>query len=241
MANYRDVKGASVVALAEGKKIGQIEDLIVDPEARRVRWLRVSTGATGLFHGPTSGWVPVTAVHSVGEHAVTINGQADVRKSEDAPEATALAKSGRVLLGKKVITEDGTVLGEAKDFTFTPETFRLDSIIVTQGSGFSPQTSQIDAGNLMTIGEDLVVVRKGTQVDLASPKAGSEAKPHTSEMNDRAKTQAAPAPADYPAGAADTTYSPGNRPPVGAGGTRTYDAGDAAETTYGGTDREMRG
>ncbi len=32
MANYREVKGSSVVALAEGKKVGQIEELVVDPE-----------------------------------------------------------------------------------------------------------------------------------------------------------------------------------------------------------------
>ena len=177
MANYRDVKGLSVVALAEGKKIGQIEDLVVDPQGQMVRWLRLGSAASSLFGGGGSSWAPVSAVHSVGEHAVTINSLNDVVRSEDAPEAEQMAKTGRALLGKKVISEDGTFLGNARDFSFSPDDFRLEGIVVEGGSSFSPKSMEVAAQNLMTIGEDVIVVLAAAQ--------GSENLPVNEARHDR--------------------------------------------------------
>jgi uncharacterized protein YrrD len=103
MARYEYVKGLPVITMAEGKQVGKIDDLIIDPERKAVSWLRLHTG--GLLSGEL--WVPVAAVHGVGEGAVTINAEADARAPADAPEALALVKAKRGIIGNKVITEGG--------------------------------------------------------------------------------------------------------------------------------------
>ncbi len=201
MANYRDVKGSSVVALAEGKKIGQIEELVVDPDARAVRWLKVSGGG-GLFGG-SSYWVRTDAVHSIGEHAVTINKQSDLRQSENATEAVQFVKSGRSLLGKKVLTEGGRYLGDTRDFAFNPDGFGLTSLIVSQGNAFSQQAAEIPAQSIMTIGEDLIVVSDGTEARQAA-----QAKTGRATQRPAVDEPSTQRPADRPANQEPVTPRP---------------------------------
>ena len=74
MARYEFMKGLSVITMAEGKQVGKVDDLIVDPERKAVRWLRLHRG--GLLGGERL-WVSVDAVHGLGEDALTINAEAD--------------------------------------------------------------------------------------------------------------------------------------------------------------------
>ena len=78
MARYEFVKGLPVITMAEGKQIGKIDDLIVDPERKAVSWLRLHSG--GMLGGERL-WVSTEAVHGVGEDAVTINAEADAASS----------------------------------------------------------------------------------------------------------------------------------------------------------------
>ncbi len=130
MARYEFVKGLPVITMAEGKQVGKVDDLVVDPERKAVSWLRLHSG--GMLGGERL-WVSAEAVHGVGEDAVTINAEADVRSPADAPEAVALVKAKRGLIGNKVITENGERLGEVRDYEFDPDTFALTSLSVPPG------------------------------------------------------------------------------------------------------------
>jgi uncharacterized protein YrrD len=155
MARYEFMKGLPVITLAEGKQVGKIDDLIVDPERKAVRWLRLHRG--GLLGGERL-WVSVDAVHGLGEDALTINAEADLRAPADAPEASALVKAKRQIIGNKVITENGERLGEVYDYEFAPDTFALTFLSVPEGmNGVGPSLT-IPADRVLTIGEDMIVV-----------------------------------------------------------------------------------
>ena len=47
MASYELVKGLPVITMAEGKQIGKIDDLIIDPERKAVSWLRLHAAGWG--------------------------------------------------------------------------------------------------------------------------------------------------------------------------------------------------
>ena len=49
MARYEFVKGLPVITMAEGKQIGKVDDLVVDPERKAVSWLRLHSG--GMLGG----------------------------------------------------------------------------------------------------------------------------------------------------------------------------------------------
>jgi uncharacterized protein YrrD len=154
MLRYELVKGLPVVTMGEGKTVGKVDELVVDPDHKEVSWLRLHSG--GLFGERV--WVSTNAVHAIGIDAVTINGEGDVRTPPDVPEAEALAKSKRVVVGTKAITESGERLGEVRDFEFLPNTFALTKLFVPPGLNILGQYLPIAADKVITIGEDVIVV-----------------------------------------------------------------------------------
>ena len=155
MVRYEFVKGLPVITMAEGKQVGKVDDLVVDPERKAVSWLRLHSG--GILGGERL-WVSVQAVHGMGEDAVTINAEADARPPADAPEALALVKAKRGIIGNKVITENGERLGEVRDYEFDPATFALISLSVPPGMNVVGETLTIPGDKVLTIGEDMIVV-----------------------------------------------------------------------------------
>jgi sporulation protein YlmC with PRC-barrel domain len=157
MVRYEFVKGLPVITMAEGKQLGKVDDLVVDPERKAVSWLRLHKGGIGMLGGERL-WVPAAAVHGVGEDAVTINAEADARTPADAPEALALVNAKRGVIGNKVITENGERLGEVRDYEFNPETFVLTSLSVPPGMNVVGEILTIPGDKVLTIGEDMIVV-----------------------------------------------------------------------------------
>jgi len=155
MARYEFVKGLPVITMAEGKQIGKVDDLVVDPERKAVSWLRLHSG--GMLGGDRL-WVSTEAVHGVGEHAVTINAEADARAPADAPDALALVKAKRGVIGNTVITENGERVGEVRDYEFDPDTFALTSLSVPPGMNVVGEILMIPGDKLLTIGKDMIVV-----------------------------------------------------------------------------------
>jgi len=149
------VKGLPVITVAEGKQVGKVDDLIIDPERKAVSWLRLHSG--GMLGGERL-WVSTEAVHGVGENAVTINAEADARAPADAPEALALVKAKRGIIGNKVITENGEHLGVVRDYEFSPATFALTSLSVPPGMNVVGDILAIAGDKVLTIGEDVIVV-----------------------------------------------------------------------------------
>ena len=155
MVRYEFVKGLPVITMAEGKQVGKIDDLIVDPERKAVSWLRLHSG--GMLGGERL-WVSTEAVHGVGEDAVTINAEADARAPADAPDALALVKAKRGVIGNTVITENGERVGEVRDYEFDPDTFALTSLSVPPGMNVVGEILMIPGDKVLTIGKDMIVV-----------------------------------------------------------------------------------
>jgi len=171
MARYEFVKGLPVITMAEGKQIGKVDDLVVDPERKAVSWLRLHSG--GMLGGERL-WVSTAAVHGVGEDAVTINAEADLRAPADAPEAVALVKAKREVIGNKVITENGERVGEVRDYEFDPDTFVLTSLSVPPGMNVVGGILIIAGDKVLTIGEDVIVVASDAVMQLEEPADGSK-------------------------------------------------------------------
>jgi sporulation protein YlmC with PRC-barrel domain len=155
MARYELTKDLPVITLAEGKQVGKVDDLVVDPDRKAVSWLRLHSG--GMLGGERL-WVSTEAVHGVGEDAVTINAEVDARAPADAPEALALVKAKRGVIGNKVMTENGERLGVVRDYEFDPDTFALTSLAVPPGMNVVGEILTIAGDKVLTIGEDMIVV-----------------------------------------------------------------------------------
>jgi uncharacterized protein YrrD len=169
MARYEFVRGLPVMTIAEGKPVGKVYDLVVDPERKAVRWLRLHRG--GMLGGEGL-WVSVDAVHGLREDALSINAEADVLAPADASEADALVKAKRRVIGGKVITENGERLGEVRDYEFAPDTFALTALSVPEGMNVVGPSLTISADRVLTIWEDMIVIATAA---LTGPEEAADA------------------------------------------------------------------
>ena len=155
MPQYERIKGLRVLTTKEGNEVGKVDDLVVDPDQKKVSWLRLHSSG-GLFG--TRYWVPVEAVHTLGDDVVTINTEAELQASANAPAAEAIVNTKRGLIGNKMVTESGERLGEIVDYEFTADTFAVTKLFVAASMNFFGEALTIAADKVLTIGQDAVIV-----------------------------------------------------------------------------------
>jgi sporulation protein YlmC with PRC-barrel domain len=113
------LKGLAVVDLDAAEKIGTISDVLLDPAARRVAGLIVARGQSLL--GGQEFTLPASAVHALGHDAVTV-------RRPGADDAIAhLAGLPRLaqVVGRKVVTESGRLVGTIGDVEIDPRDGRI--------------------------------------------------------------------------------------------------------------------
>src|SRR6478735_2323639 len=123
---FSELKGRAVINLEDARKIGEVEDLMVEPESHHIVSVKVRTG---MFHAAQV--ISVADVRNVGGDAVTIStgsatsestaGQNLVASQNGSAVGTTTATGAQPLieitsiLGNKVVTDAGTMLGELRD------------------------------------------------------------------------------------------------------------------------------
>jgi uncharacterized protein YrrD len=157
MARYSQVKDLSVITVAEGKKVGVVDEMRLDPPALKIGWMRVHSG--GLFGGDAH-WVASDAITGMGQDLITIRSESDLQSLDEGHGASAEGQHGRQIIGNRVVTEDGRLLGEIRDFSFSPSTFAVTELVIKQGNAFSSQQATIPGDRLLTVGSDVIVVTR---------------------------------------------------------------------------------
>jgi uncharacterized protein YrrD len=157
MIRGRDVLRLPVITRDVGKKVGQVEDLIIDRHGSRV--LGILVEEKGVFTGARV--VAWTGVAVVGLDAVLIDTEASVVKATDVPEIAEVLERGFVLEGNRVGTTTGRELGEIQNFFFNPATGAVEGFELTggrnaqapSGHAFLPASPGFEAGKDYTFVE----------------------------------------------------------------------------------------
>ncbi|MDN5343972.1 MAG: hypothetical protein PWQ18_83 [Clostridia bacterium] len=155
--------GMPVVSLADGHQLGRIKRLLIDQQKM----------AIAAFTVDRKGWfkeqpvIPYNHVKSVGNHAVTVDQASAVVKLSSLPELEALAKHPLPLLGARVITEEGTVLGTVDDFRFDPQDGKIYYLDIK--GGLLHSSKSLDTGSILTCGRDALIARAGSEEALQKP------------------------------------------------------------------------
>jgi uncharacterized protein YrrD len=125
MKKSRDIVGLPVIELREGKSLGKVHSLVVNPDSRRVEALEV--GERSLLKTKTE-LVPFSQIRSFGSDAITLQDHEVVQEAEETPELASLLE--RKLIGSRVVTVDGTLVGVVEYFTFAIENGLLTDLYV---------------------------------------------------------------------------------------------------------------
>lgn len=150
---FSELKGRAVVNVEDAKKIGEVENLFLDPGSRRLLSLKVKTG--GLFS--TALIVPVSQILNIGPDAVTVKsdtvGSDQVGSTPPAQEPVEVT----AILGNKVVTDAGALVGEVHDVLLDPVSAAVTGYDVREGGLFG-KSLEISATQGIRYGEKLITV-----------------------------------------------------------------------------------
>ncbi|NPV74055.1 MAG: photosystem reaction center subunit H [Pelotomaculum sp.] len=145
-----------VISLEEGRQIGTVKGLVVDPAAKKVAALIIEQKGWLKEHR----YVPYNKIHSTGTDAITIEKTSGVEKAAGLPEIIKLLKEKVTVTGARLVAENGTVLGYVDEYYVDLDTGTIAGLefsgnflnSVIKGRAF------LDIAYVRTLGKEVVVV-----------------------------------------------------------------------------------
>jgi uncharacterized protein YrrD len=170
--------GLSVIAIAEGKRLGQINTLLVRPEDRSVTAFGIGGGAFSQ-----TCYLPIAQIRTIGVDAVMVESEAVLQNALPPEEVRALDAG---LPGRSVITESGQKLGEITGFAIHVVSGKIEIYHVRTETGalarlaalVKRDTTDIPDALVVALGGDALVVREEA-LALGEPEATEAAAPDT--------------------------------------------------------------
>ncbi|MEO8970063.1 MAG: PRC-barrel domain-containing protein [Ktedonobacteraceae bacterium] len=166
---WSDLKDLAVVAIANGSKVGTLEDFYFDPSvnpaANSIRGFRVKTG---MFSHRA---LPASAINAIGTDAVTIDDEEMLRHEKDDAEFSTLPL-GQSLLSYKVMSEGGTLIGTIGNILLditTPTALHIYAFELSGGlrSRISGHYSTFYAQQVVRYGQDVLVIPDAIGTELS--------------------------------------------------------------------------
>lgn len=154
--DVKEVQGRPVVTIATGEKIGEVDDVVVDGQDRRVAAFRVSSGG---FLSRQHHYLPFGAIKTIGDDAVMIQ-TADALQQSYGDRADGYFTLG-TLTKLRVVTQSGTYIGDIASARFDPATGQITDFEVGTGGIFRSNTI-VGPDSVISIGSDIIVVADTT-------------------------------------------------------------------------------
>ena len=117
MITSKEYSNKPLISITDGKKLGEVKDLYLDPEMRQVE--AAFLGKEGLISRKTL-VIARRAVQVYGIDVWLVSGSDKVIEQEDMPESKTLTLVGE-LRGREIQTEGGTTIGVIEDVILDTE------------------------------------------------------------------------------------------------------------------------
>jgi len=166
----KQFQGMPVISLEEGQQIGSIKGLVVNPALKNVAALIIEL----------KGWlgeqkfIPFNKVHRIGEDAVTIAKSNRVEKGTGLPEILRLFKERAKIIGTRLITENGTILGVVEEFYVDLQTGDIVGIEISGGtvSNVFKGSNFLDINYIRTLGPAVVICNEASLQNIVKLDGG---------------------------------------------------------------------
>lgn len=172
MRRARTVIGLPIISLAEGLRIGQVRDLVFDPDGRTIAALVVSEA--GWRHDAEV--VSIENVRSFGHDAITIHDLSGLIEARTNRDLYDLLTSAVKIDGLLAMTEGGNYLGIIEEIMLGP---RGEMIAYEISAGFTEDVHRgkrlLPANEALTVGRDVATFPDGVENLLIRQAAEAEA------------------------------------------------------------------
>lgn len=158
MKNSQQVLGLPVLSIEEGKQIGLIKHLVLNPELGKVSYLLVEDAAWYL--GLKT--IPFESVQGIGEFGLTIENRSSLSAVADSPAVIELLEKDLSLPGIKVLSKKGRLVGTVGDFIINENSGGIVGCQLTLVNNEKPD-GIIPRKSILTFGHDFLVVEEGIE------------------------------------------------------------------------------
>lgn len=144
-----------VISLQDGQQSGSVKGLVIDPAEKQVAAIIIEQ--KGWFKEQK--YIPFTKVKSVGEDAITIDHTSSVERGSGLPNIMKLLKDNVEIIGARIVTEKGTLLGYTDEYYVDLASGQLVGLEFTDKflSGVMHGKAFLDTNYVQTIGKDIIV------------------------------------------------------------------------------------
>lgn len=166
MKKSQEIIGLPVFSIVDGRKIGQVKDLVINPEEGKVDFILVSNGS--WYVGARV--LPYRAVMGVGEHAVTTESENMLTNINETAHANSLLERNIEVKGNRVLTNKGNLIGAISEYEVEEETGKIVKLQYKTAQD-ETRVEFIDAEQVLTYGADVVVIKEKSDNKPDNPPA----------------------------------------------------------------------
>lgn len=151
-----------VFSINEAEAIGVVKNIIIDPVEKCL--LALAVDKRGWYHDVRV--IPAAKIRSIGEDVINIDEKQSAQRTVNLPRIVEYMHKPCGLVGNRIITDEGQMLGKVERFFLARDTGRISKLEVSGGiaggvlGGLWAGRVAVPASFIITIGADAVVVDK---------------------------------------------------------------------------------
>lgn len=152
MKKSTDILGLPVISIMEGKELGTVKGLVINPNG----------GIVTALVGDEVKWyleaklLPFSAITGIGEYAVTIEDSNSVTSITTAPEFEKLLSADIKVIGTKVLTKSGRIYGKVTEILIDD----AGQITACEIEDVAGQSVEIPAQRILTYGKEVLIIKE---------------------------------------------------------------------------------
>jgi uncharacterized protein YrrD len=194
-----ELRNLPIVSIAEGEEVGAVKDCIIDPALKAIVAIVIEDPL--WYEGAKI--ISFSLIHSIGDFAITTENASSVVSLTSMPELAELIKKQIHIVGAKIITRGGRLVGFVKEYSLDDRTGEILGLELSNDSDIaSPDRNIIPCSSVVTIGRDVIIVNEDIETALCSSHAevagDMTSAPRPAPRPMPAAPRPAPAPAPMP-------------------------------------------
>ncbi|WP_006788602.1 PRC-barrel domain-containing protein [Thiorhodospira sibirica] len=154
MKNSKEIINTLVISITEGKELGFVKDMVVNPEKKSVEFFLVEKTENHKTEAIVA--IPFKSAIGIGGYAMTIEHQSSLIDLAQINFISGILEKRVRVIDEKVISRKGRLLGVVEEYTIDTDSGQITQLIVKSQSGHAD--TPIAAEDIISLGEHLITV-----------------------------------------------------------------------------------
>lgn len=146
-----EIRGLRIISISEGTQVGTVKELILNPKTGSLDFFIVDQPAD--YFGAKV--ISFNDIVGLGEFALTVPNPQVVQDVSRNLEVQELLKQGVSVIGTKVLTQKGALIGEVQEILIDEETGKISECVFTDNKG---ERHQVEGQQIITYGKELLII-----------------------------------------------------------------------------------